>query len=196
MDRTNFLQTLDRKFWYPHRLFSHRLAALDFITKSSGGQDFLDELMRMLEGRRESLVTKALWAHKHLDPPAPAPLEAVDGLVVLGAELPSVEGRKAWEQFLFDLNTYGAREALAYLFEFPRLEISLPQQSRLVSLYGELAATFSKNEKAIGVFLEEIWHRLQRPHARPRNDLELLSALEIEGVGGVWEDGQPQSSHA
>jgi hypothetical protein len=196
MDRAGFLQILDRKLWCPRRLFSHRLAALDAVAKRSWGQDFLDELMAMLKGVREPLVKKALWAHRHLDPPPPTTLGMVDGLEVMGGELPPVTGRKPWEQFLFDLNTYGAREALAYLFEFPRLKLSESQQRRMVSLYVGLAAAFSENEESVRALLEETWQRLQLPDARPRNDFELLSALEIEGVGGVWEDGQPQSSHA
>jgi hypothetical protein len=183
------LRHLDSRIWVEDRLFATRLIVLDRLNDGSAAQNFAK--------------TIACWLPQ--DVRSIRPPDYQDNWFELvayeaGITFMGTPARPATllEQFFNDLNTYGLRESLAYLYDIvsPRVDSSL--HDIISNGYLQIAQAYIDKREQIKRRFEEIWDSFTgKNKIRWRDRFEpahhrMIVAWGACSEGDFWSDGFPQ----
>ncbi|MGD0088493.1 MAG: hypothetical protein ABSE73_01105 [Planctomycetota bacterium] len=181
--RRALLVRLDSAVWVEKRLFPARLLVLDEIDGGNLSSALIMEVVKRLCGPESDSVYRG----KNLVD------LVIESRGVAGALSYGCIPRTAVEQFVSDLNTYGLREALAYL---AGEELFTPDlEAYVISGYEAIGQRFLRHADKI----KERFGRQARSTRRdgvPTAIIDRLVVAEILSFGGPWKDGQDQRSFA
>lgn len=144
--RLDFLRDLDSEVWVEKRLSAARLVILDEIEANSKSKKFIISVIDNI-------------SHTHTD------IGYVDSALSFGLDALSIIVLKKFKhivpdsaltQFVVDLNIFGLREALAYIFESPNCSIPIEFQQEILRGYRHIGLAFLRRSEAIKQRLESI----------------------------------------
>ena len=96
-----------------------------------------------------------------------------------------------------DLNLYGLREALAYLFEYPGYTISKRLEQFMVTGYHDVGQRFLFHSQLIQQRLKETYSQFIKSKGEPLpNIVDRLIVGNAINFNGPWADGQRQENLA
>lgn len=190
--RVALLEKLDSAIWVEKRLFPTRLILLDEMMRNHDSANFIRMVINALPQELE-LIDRL-------------PNSGPDFLLILAQKTRSSLNRQSLsggrgipatllDQFLSDLQTYGLREALAYMFEYPKFSVSKNLQASLIAGYSSIGRNFVSHAAAIRKRVEVTHKNLKRIlSAADSNVLDRLIIVDAVSLGGPWKDGQSQTN--
>lgn len=175
-ERMGFLKILDSAVWVEKRLFPARILVLDEIESNHKSEEFVIKMINSFRTKNKD----DKYLNKNLETVA----------LMVKKDLKSSPDNSILEQFLSDLDTYGLREALAYVFEYPDYDVSNDFEKFMINGYREIGQNFLKHSKRIKQRLEETCKKFDgKPLA---NIIDRLIISDKISLGDVWRDGQEQ----
>jgi hypothetical protein len=186
----SFLKALDTKVWVKKRIFPVRLIVLDELEERIDGQAFITDVLN------EILYLDTEW-NAHTDQSLVTIVEQKglpDAIIAVLQRFRNTPCDSVLTQFLSDLETFGLREALAYLFEGDR-DISDRLREMMVAEYEKIGIRFNTRSEDVRSALQEKFDDLMR-----HNDISecLARLIGLSGIhdGDVWYDGYEQFNMA
>jgi len=96
-----------------------------------------------------------------------------------------------------DLNLYGLREALAYLFEYPGYTVNEGLEQFMTTGYHDIGQRFLSHSKLIQQRLKETYLKFIKSKGKPLpNIVDRLIVGDAINFNDPWADGQRQENLA
>jgi len=194
--RAIFLGKLDSAVWVEKRLFPARLIVLDEVQGSHGAQDFIVDVIMSIPQTLNVMDSLPSTKDSHFLERA-----ALEARVQLKLEKIQAQYSQCpfsiLEQFMSDLNLYGLREALAYLFEYPGYTVNEGLEQFMTTGYHDIGQRFLSHSKLIQQRLKETYLKFIKSKGKPLpNIVDRLIVGDAINFNDPWADGQRQENLA
>jgi len=183
--RLEFLRKLDSSVWVKKRLFPERLHSLDAIHGTPVATRFVAKVIDAIHPGANSFT---------LMPCRVRPTYLAELAVRAHLEVRSARQRSVLEQFLDDLNVFGLREALAYLFDHEKYGVAVWLEAIFIEGYRDVGTLFRENATPVHDRLNARLALFKRSQGASANLADRLIAARAVEFGGLWSDGQRQTN--
>jgi hypothetical protein len=194
--RIAFLNKLDSSIWVEKRLFPERLILIDRIERNHKAQDFVVNVIESMPQTLNIMDSLPSMEDRHFMEMVSLEAKSALDLHKISAQYSTCPFSNI-EAFLSDLNVYGLREALAYLFEAPGYSIGAQFEDFMINGYHSIGKKFLQHADFIKQKLHEVHSKFVKSKGKAlSNTLDRLIVSHAIDFDDAWADGQPQTNFA